>query len=81
MSPSHQSQQQTYCPECAVCKKSVTLEESKSDEYGQSVHEECYVAGLGKIFAPRTIQLANTPLRHSDSNHIAVKIIMPLSWR
>ena len=35
-----------WSPECAICKKSVKLEESKADEYGQAVHEECYVAKL-----------------------------------
>jgi hypothetical protein len=33
-------------PECVICKESVMLEESKANEYGQSVHEECYVSGL-----------------------------------
>ena len=28
---------------CAICKKPVNLTESKADEYGQVVHEDCYV--------------------------------------
>jgi hypothetical protein len=33
-------------PECAICKESVTLEESKADENGQATHEHCYVSRL-----------------------------------
>lgn len=33
-------------PECVICKESVKLEESHANEYGQSVHEECYVSDL-----------------------------------
>jgi hypothetical protein len=29
---------------CAICKESVNLEESKTDEYGHAVHEDCYVS-------------------------------------
>ena len=32
---------------CAYCKQPVELETAKSDEYGQAVHEECYVAKCG----------------------------------
>jgi hypothetical protein len=31
-------------PECAICKESVSLDESNADEHGQAVHEECYVS-------------------------------------
>jgi hypothetical protein len=31
-------------PECVICKESVKLEESKSDEHGQAIHEDCYVS-------------------------------------
>jgi hypothetical protein len=33
-------------PECVICKKSVELEESKADEYGQAIHEECYISKI-----------------------------------
>ena len=33
-------------PECVICKESVKFEESKANEYGQAVHEECYVSEL-----------------------------------
>ena len=33
-------------PECVICKESVKLEESKANEYGQAIHEECYVSEL-----------------------------------
>jgi len=31
-------------PDCVICKESVKLEESKANEYGQAIHEECYVS-------------------------------------
>ena len=31
-------------PECVICKESVKLEESKTDEYGQPIHVDCYVS-------------------------------------
>jgi hypothetical protein len=35
-----------WLPRCMICKQSVNLEQSKSDEYGRAVHENCYVALL-----------------------------------
>ncbi len=35
-----------WSPECVICKKSVKLEDSKADEYGQAIHGECYAAKL-----------------------------------
>ena len=32
--------------ECAICKEAVELEESKTDESGQAIHEACYVSSL-----------------------------------
>jgi len=32
--------------ECAICSKPIPLEDSKVSEYGQPIHEECYVAKL-----------------------------------
>jgi hypothetical protein len=33
-------------PECIICKEAVELQESKADEHGQAIHEECYVSKL-----------------------------------
>jgi hypothetical protein len=33
-----------FLPHCAICKQAVNLTESKTDEYGQAVHEDCYVS-------------------------------------
>jgi hypothetical protein len=33
----------TWLPRCAVCTEPVNLEESKSDEFGRAVHENCYI--------------------------------------
>jgi hypothetical protein len=32
-----------WLPNCRICNDPVLLETSKTDEYGQAVHEECYV--------------------------------------
>lgn len=33
----------SYEARCTICKEPVNLEESKTDEYGQAIHENCYV--------------------------------------
>jgi hypothetical protein len=33
----------SWLPRCFICKESVNLEVSKTDEYGRAVHENCYV--------------------------------------
>jgi len=43
----------TDSPICAICKQPVDLEESKTDEHGQAVHENCYVQTV-KLRKPRT---------------------------
>ena len=35
-----------WLPSCRICNDPVLLEASKTDEYGQAVHEECYVHNL-----------------------------------
>jgi hypothetical protein len=32
-----------YAPICAICKEPVALAESKTDEHGHAVHENCYI--------------------------------------
>jgi hypothetical protein len=32
---------------CSICQKRVALETAKTDEFGQAVHEGCYVLKLG----------------------------------
>jgi len=36
-----------WLPCCCICNDPVPLETSKTDEYGQALHEECYVLKLG----------------------------------
>jgi hypothetical protein len=36
-------QEGVWVPICAICRESVNLGESKTDERGQAVHENCYV--------------------------------------
>jgi hypothetical protein len=33
----------SYEPRCAICEQPVNLRESKTDENGNAVHENCYV--------------------------------------
>lgn len=33
----------TYQLYCAICRRPVNIEESKTDEHGHAVHENCYV--------------------------------------
>lgn len=33
----------SYELSCAVCKEPVNLEESKTDEHGRAIHENCYI--------------------------------------
>lgn len=33
-------------PSCSICNDLVPLETSNTDEYGQAVHEECYIANI-----------------------------------
>ncbi len=35
-----------FVPNCAICTQPVILTESKADEDGQAVHENCYVSTL-----------------------------------
>jgi hypothetical protein len=60
-----------WLPRCAICKQSVNLTESKADENGQAVHENCYVSMLipkkPRQFTARTVRIealraSRTPL-------------------
>jgi len=35
---------QNWLPSCIICKQSVDLCQSKTDEFGRAVHEHCYAA-------------------------------------
>ena len=52
MSPAQKLSEQTshgpWRPECVICKEPVSLEQSKADERGQAVHEDCYVSQLNR---------------------------------
>ena len=37
---------EAFVPHCAICTRPVNLTESKADEDGQAVHEDCYVSTL-----------------------------------
>jgi len=39
----HPIRSEQWLPSCCICNDPIPLERSKTDEYGQAVHEECYV--------------------------------------
>ena len=41
-----------WLPRCVICRKAVELTDSKTDEYGQAVHEECYASMLTSTYKP-----------------------------
>jgi hypothetical protein len=43
-----------WLPRCVICKRAVDLTESKTDEHGQAVHEECYVSMIVSANEPFT---------------------------
>jgi hypothetical protein len=60
-----------WLPRCPICQQSVNLTESKADENGQAVHENCYVSMLipkkPRQFTARTVRIealraSRTPL-------------------
>jgi hypothetical protein len=51
-----------WLPRCAICKQSVNLTESKADEYGRAVHENCYVSML-VLKKPRRFRVRIDSLR------------------
>lgn len=36
----------SFVPNCAICTQAVNLTESKTDEDGLAIHEDCYVSTL-----------------------------------
>jgi hypothetical protein len=44
--PAQPLSESQWSPECVLCKKPVKLEESKADEFGRAIHEECYVSSV-----------------------------------
>ena len=62
-------------PRCAICKQSVNLTESKADEYGRAVHENCYVSMLVSKKPRRFTVRSDTPTR------AAVATVPPMGGR
>ncbi len=48
---------QGWLPRCVICMKFVDLTESKTDEHGQAVHEDCYVSMLLSTYKPFTVRV------------------------
>jgi hypothetical protein len=50
---------ESWLPRCVICKQAVDLTESKTDEHGQAVHEDCYVSVLlsaNETFTPLSLK-------------------------
>src|ERR1700730_11770831 len=58
-----------WLPSCRICNDPVLLETSKTDEYGQAVHEECYGLNLSlkAEFLNRRRSLPGPANRHATS--------------
>jgi hypothetical protein len=50
-----------WLPRCIICKQSVKLEQSKTDEHGRPVHESCYVWLLASQKQPRFLARTQLP--------------------
>ena len=55
---------------CWICGKPVDLATCKTDEYGEAVHEACYVA---RIALENSARKHPASITHSDAN--------PITWR
>jgi hypothetical protein len=52
--------------QCVICKKPVKLEDSKCNEFGQAVHEDCYVRMLTEKNQP-LVSLSHCAEAFSDN--------------
>ena len=66
---------EAWRPRCAICKQSVDLTESKADEYGRAVQENCYVSMLLSKKPPRFTVRIDAPTR------AAVATVPPMGGR
>ena len=64
------SHEGTWLPRCVVCRESVNLTESKADEYGRAVHENCYYWTVILKKPPRSVVRAG-PVRERQCRSFA----------
>jgi hypothetical protein len=62
----------SYTPLCAICNVPVNLEESKTDECGHAVHENCYVWTVELKKPERRMTKIDAHLRHLCSEPAAL---------
>jgi Histidine kinase/Histidine kinase-, DNA gyrase B-, and HSP90-like ATPase len=70
-------------PGCGICNRPVLLEASKTDEYGQAVHEECYVLNLCSVaeFGDDGASTSDPADRHAINRpRKATRPTMPENW-
>jgi hypothetical protein len=69
----------SWRPRCVVCEEFVSLEESKADENGRAVHENCYVSMLLSMSASkRPMLLAKTAPKHERLS--LMTMLMSAGW-
>ena len=56
----------SYEARCAICEQPVSLEESKTEEHGQAVHENCYVWTV-QLKSREDEKTKYTPVHHRQS--------------
>jgi hypothetical protein len=69
----------SWLPRCAVCKESVNLEESNTDEYGRAVHENCYIWHV-ILKKPRKV-IAREPVTVPANERLSLMtLLMSAGW-
>lgn len=54
----HSRDGQYFCP---ICKEPVKLETAKTNEHGDPIHDECYLANVSRKISPATPRKAPFP--------------------
>ena len=60
-----------WLPSCIICKQFVKLEQSKTDEHGRAVHEDCYVSLL--------VQREHRSLARTEPKHERLSMTLSIS--
>jgi anti-sigma regulatory factor (Ser/Thr protein kinase) len=67
-------------PECCICNNPVPLETSKTDDYGQAVHEECYALKLCSKAEFRNDGASTSGCANRHAIYQPCKAAMPRDW-
>jgi anti-sigma regulatory factor (Ser/Thr protein kinase) len=67
-------------PACCICNSPVSLETSKTDEYGQALHEECYVLKVCTVVEFLKDAASTADPENGDSIRQSCHVTMPKEW-